>query len=508
MPSGRGSLDEEDVTADGRQPQGDYHEEEGFDSDEYREFLRSRRSRGQRRDGRQRDESDDEKGYNKSGSTNPPEWDGATVPFQDWLIKARLWVTTTRVKPQYQGPLILSKLSGPAFQAFKHWSKDEEWLNAKDGGLRLLQAMDRPEYFGEDKEEEMIASMARLTYHIRRHKDEGHRAFFNRWEEAYRKIQEHGIDLPDRYLGFLMINALGLDENTIKSLLTYTHGSISTKDVKEWTRKFESKLLAREVGSEKRSSTTAARASTATHYQLDEDVEIYPQGQDEDELHLVEAALEDLQGAGGDGKLEEEEGDELALEEHETAEILNTMLAQKKKTFTQSVRLKKAKDLARGYSDWRSKGGASNSGGGSKGRGKNGMSVDELKAITRCAKCKKVGHWHRECPEANKGKGKEVFFLEKSGDDFEEASFCGLLEYTTDYAENIPEYTKDYTEDISKDQNVAKDYAPPDYHYEGMTDLMEIKDEQQLHNEVVHTFHPETDLQENLGAGKRHHREA
>ena len=486
MPSGRGSLDEGEA-ADGRLPRGDYHEEEGFDSDEYREFLRSRRERGQRRDGRQRDDSDEDKGYNKSGSTNPPEWDGTSIPFQDWLIKARLWVTTTRVKPQYQGPLILSKLSGPAFQAFKHWSKDEEWLNAKDGGTRLLQAMDRPEYFGEDKEEEMIASMARLTYHIRRHKDEGHRAFFNRWEEAYRKIQEHGIDLPDRYLGFLMINSLGLDENTIKSLLTYTHGSITTKDVKEWTRKFESKLLARDVGTEKRSSTTSTRSTAAAHYQLDEDTEIYQPGQDDDELHLVEAALDDLQSAGGDGKpTEDEEGEELALEEHETAEILNTMLAQKKKTFTQSVRLKKAKDLARGYSDWKSKGSSSSSSNNAKGRGKNGMSVDELKAITRCAKCKKVGHWHRECPE-NKGKGKEVYFLEPSGGDFEEASFCGLLEFEKDYHADIPE---------------AKDNHPLDYKEEKTENVTEIKTEQPMDYLVEPATYPETDPAENLGLGE------
>ena len=169
VPSGKGSLDEEDA-GDGRQPRG-YEDEEGFDSDEYRQFLRSRRSGGHRRDGRQKDDSDDEKGYNKSGSTNPPEWDGASVPFQDWLIKAKLWVATTRVNPQYQGPLILSKLSGPAFQAFKHWSKDEAWLSSKDGGNRLLQAMDRLEYFGEDKDEEMIASMARLTYRDTKMKD-------------------------------------------------------------------------------------------------------------------------------------------------------------------------------------------------------------------------------------------------------------------------------------------------------------------------------------------------
>ena len=97
----------------------------------------------------------------------------------------------------------------------------------------------------------------------------------------------------------------------------------------------------------------------ATNYHLDsEDGEVLHPGQEE-ELHFVEAAIEELQGPGGDPMAGEE-----------TAEILVTMLAQKKKTFTQSVRLKKAKELARGYSDWRGKGYASSSGS-TKGRGKN-----------------------------------------------------------------------------------------------------------------------------------------
>ena len=167
---------------------------------------------------------------------------------------------------------------------------------------------------------------------------------------------------------------------------------------------------------------------------------LHPGQEEEEELHLVETALDELQGwnsenPGADGEDEEE----LALEEHETAEILSTMLAQKKKTFSQSVQLKKAKELARGYGDWRSKGSGSSTTGSSKGKGKKGMTVEELKSITRCAKCKKMGHWHRECPEFAKGKGKEIHFLEPSGDSFEEASFCGLLE-------KIDEHLEDYHE--------------------------------------------------------------
>ena len=62
-----------------------------------------------------------------------------------------------------------------------------EWLQDEQGGHRLLAAMDQPENFGEDKEEDLLSSLAKVTYHIRRDRTEGHRVFFNRWEEAMRR---------------------------------------------------------------------------------------------------------------------------------------------------------------------------------------------------------------------------------------------------------------------------------------------------------------------------------
>ena len=83
-----------------------------FDSDEFREFLQERRRRARERDrGRGRGEEDDE--WKGGGSSaKPPEWDGDSTPFQDWLIKARLWLATTKVRKTSQGPLILQGLSG------------------------------------------------------------------------------------------------------------------------------------------------------------------------------------------------------------------------------------------------------------------------------------------------------------------------------------------------------------------------------------------------------------
>ena len=49
------------------------------------------------------------------------------------------------------------------------------------------------------------------------------------------------------------------------------------------------------------------------------------------------------------------------------------------------------------------------------------MTIEEIKKVTRCGNCHKVGYWHRECPEPPRKK--EQNFLET-----EEAVFCGLLE--------------------------------------------------------------------------------
>ena len=439
VPSSHGSLDEEGQ--DGHAPTSPVHDEEGFDSEEYREFIRERRGVRARRaevgsvtaraaGSRSRgDESDDDDRPRGGSGGQPPEWDGVSQSFQDWLIKCRLWIATTRAKPKTQGPL---RLSGAPFHAFKHWAKDPAWLVNENGGHALLDAMNLPENFGEDREEDLLASLSKVTYHMKRGKDEPLRTFWARWEEALRKVKEHQVVLPDRYLGFLLIQALGLADGEIKSLLTFTRGSILPSDVREWARKHEMKLQAKDIGLDKdRKVTSGLKAN----YMVEED-------DDPEELYLMEEALNELRPEEDDSITHESdisaEGD--ILEEHDVAELLNTMI-QKKKTFVQSAKIKKAKELARGYGNWKktsSSSGSQRGGNQAPFRGKlkpgtYNMSLRDLKAQTQCSGCLQVGHWHRdpECPK-NQNKGKtgsnEAHYVEKIDESTEEAIFCGLLE--------------------------------------------------------------------------------
>ena len=248
--------DDEAEEADGQSvpPGYDSMEDEDEQVAQFRLWLRERERAERRRPASRRtsgtgrprgDEDDDGDGDDfRTNAGPPPTWDGVETPFEDYLIRVKIWANTTKVRARARGPLLLKALTKTPFQDFKHLAKDSSWLNDPDNAELLLQQMDTPEYYGDDQEEHLLASLSRVTYHLKRQKQESARQFLGRWEAAERKEAEHKVVLPAIYKGFLLINALGLSDNDIKALLNYTHGSIEPRDVKQWLRKHEAKVEA------------------------------------------------------------------------------------------------------------------------------------------------------------------------------------------------------------------------------------------------------------------------
>ena len=400
--------------------------------EEFRRWLRMRNRGGSRYERQTRtttrryDDEDDDDGGGGEFRTNagpPPSWDGVQCPFEDYLIRARIWISTTKARAQTRGPLLLKALSDTPFQDFKHLAKDPAWLSDPGNAESLLKRMDSPEYYGDDQEEHLLASLARITYHLKRQKNETARQFLGRWEAAERKVAEHKVSLPSLYRGFLMINALGLTDGEIKTLLTFTHGSIEPKDVKTWLRKHETKLQAGQLGNE--ATTRGKSTPAAVHAVETAPNEMAEPSGEEEEIETMEAMLADL--------ADEEEPREGpgVFEEDEAAEILAMMIKEKKKTYSQSAQIKKDKELGRGY---RQGGGPS----GSRDRygpfrpGTYKLSIAELKQRTRCKRCDKVGHWHKECtnPPApgHTRDPKETHLLEIDLEQYDDALFCHYLE--------------------------------------------------------------------------------
>ena len=100
------------------------------------------------------------------------------MEFQDYQIKAKLWLRTTRTPPTARGPMPTYALKGLA----------------------------------------------------------GAQAFMLRWDDAERRVKEKGLNLPGEYQGFFLVTALQLTSERIKLLLNYTRGSLQVSDVKAWLR--------------------------------------------------------------------------------------------------------------------------------------------------------------------------------------------------------------------------------------------------------------------------------
>ena len=269
------------------------------DAAEYRQFLQFLNRRNERR--RTRDADDDEEDDDRESRSNagpPPTWD-ATTPFKDYLIRARLWLATTKAKPSSRGPSLLRNLSGVPFDDMKYLAKSDSWMKAKDNGEQLLKAMDTRELYGDDEREDMLNSLFKITYSVRRGKTEGHKEFFSRWELAIRKLSEHNITLPPEYLGFLLTMALQLNQEEIKLLMNFTQGRLSQKDVKEWVRVHETNLDMRSTTAA--STTTRPKVTAAYHTENPDLGSEIDQDEEDDPEEGIEVLLNAMQSLDEEG---------------------------------------------------------------------------------------------------------------------------------------------------------------------------------------------------------------
>ena len=358
----------------------------------FQRFLQMEREEGRgptrhRRRREREEEEGDDSGEGRGASGPPPSWDGQT-PFEDYHIKAQLWIATTKDKAKSRGPLLLKMLTGAPFELYKHWAKDPVWLGDPRGAERLLEDMDKPERFGDDQQEHMLTAMSRITYHLRRQKTESWREYFAKWDNAIRKVQQHKIVLPPEYEGFLMINGLQLTESDTKALLNYTHGCIKPSSIKSWLRKNETKLSASELGADRKKAAGAFHTEYDGVYATEEVIE--GNGTDQEEIDNIEHYIMELQDEGP--------SEDTALSESEAAEILSTYL-QQKKTYTQSIKDKKTKELARGYGAGRRPNFSLNRGDRDRPLrpGSYSVTIAELQKRTRCRQCGQIGHWKRDC---------------------------------------------------------------------------------------------------------------
>lgn len=134
----------------------------------------------------------------------PPTYDGDRKPgsWEDYRLRARLWLKTTTIAPASRGPRMLQQLTGKAFDTMKHLAEDDSWMDDRENGSKLLEEMGRADRFGREELESLWSALHRLLYSKLKQSDDDVVTFRTRFEETTRKVQRHNVKLPAEALGF------------------------------------------------------------------------------------------------------------------------------------------------------------------------------------------------------------------------------------------------------------------------------------------------------------------
>lgn len=331
-------------------------------------------------------------GRSKSSVGPPPTYDGNKTPgaWEEFKVRARLWLITTPIEASSRGPRLLNALSGKAFDSMKHFAEDEQWLQSADNGDVLLREMGKPEYFGKEEIESLWGAMHRLFYSKMRRSEDDMISFKNRFEEQVRKIRKHKIDLPPEALGFVYLKQAAVDDATLERIITLTNGNLAFSAVVEAMRKLKMRMS--EIGSDNPKSGTWLAENEELplgQFLADDETENPSNPEIDPEAEVLEGALRELDGDEG-----------LGITEDDAREILMTMIRQKyvnrpvnQMSYQQVQKAKQEFRNNRGFRDFQNRDHSA-----AKGLGKGKRDLNHLKSITKCRNCGVVGHWHKECP--------------------------------------------------------------------------------------------------------------
>eukprot|EP00435_Cladocopium_sp_Y103_P001187 s753_g1.t1 len=325
----------------------------------------------------------------KKGSIGPPPaYDGSREPgaFEEFRVRAKLWLFSTNIEARARGPRLMQALSGRAFDSVRHLIDDSDWLDSADNGEQLLKLLSKPEYYGKEELESLYQAMHKLFYSDLRKSDDDLPAFRSRFEQAVRKVKKHRVELPPEALGFLFLKQSKISSESFERLITLTDGDLKYEAVVDGLRKLKMKLL---DGDEQAS---AKGRHIWVQEAIDEDSQegLAEVAQDDDELDLIEQALGELDGDDISKNAE--------VTEEGAREILMTLIKQKvskpmSMSYRQVQNQKREVKNARGYRPI--------IGGSNHSVGTMRRDLQQLKSVTRCKACGEVGHWHRECPQKN-----------------------------------------------------------------------------------------------------------
>ena len=367
-------------------------------------------------------------------ATSKDEWtrlerfDG-TQPstYRKWRRKAELMIMAlpnTYSKEKW-GAKLMEFLSGEAEEVCEAIPLEKL---IKEGGHELVfQALDAK--YKQLQKDALHNHLQEYFYGISIKQGETYRNLMVRLETAYRRLQEHSVELPDEVKGWFLLRKLNLDVTSEAMVLTHTKGSLKYPDITGAVQSIFPQGTAKTGGAKVREVFEATEA--------DDGKEI--DGHEESIDEVFQAVADQVQQ-------QEEYDDEDALEVCETYKDVRRQMQQRK--------------LGRGYKnqshkpEWTLTGTV---------KGK----IAELKAKTKCHICHERGHWKKECPRKKKGGGSEAMVAENDnetwkdlGDEFfiDEGNIDQLEVFLAEHGGQVDVVLAARDESVDQDGQVRGDF--------------------------------------------------
>ena len=383
------------------------------DDDEWVEQQSEKGSWTSERQGPFRGSGTSSSGTARKSGTNapPPTFDGSKEPgaFDDYKIKAKLWLKTSNLDDNMKGARLLQGLSGRAFDQMKYLAEDESWLDSEDGGQQLILLMNSDKHFGKLSNEDLAQELQKLLFDRMKDKEDDLASLRAKFDEQVRKLRKMKIEFPSQALGFLFLKKWSADLNKdafddlLQKVMTMANGSLELEDVSMAIRKLQFKMKGGTSGNSAATSTWLAEPP--------EDLEpLSAEGAEGnyEEREILETALQDLADDSVSAAADEQE----VITEEEAKEVLMSLIKSK---YAENVPVHSTRQVQQARMNLRNSRGFGDKGQ-RKGQGKKDITY--LKKITKCNGCGQVGHWHKDaiCPKRGGKGGHANFYLELEDD--------------------------------------------------------------------------------------------
>ena len=314
----------------------------------------------------------------------PPSWDGSEPSLQFAVFKknVRLWEFESELEERKRGVRLLRSLTGVARAAAD--SLEFEEITSAKGVANILECLERQ--FAPHLEVSLPRAFERAIYGNPRSHKESIQEYLIRSEQAFHLLEKEGVKLPEQAVGYVLFRQAALTESQELRFGAWAQGKYDRGTVVSCLRKLDKVVL-----------ESKGKSSVAYLYEDEETNE---------EMQYHGDYMENEAYVLGDAEATDDQY--VYLAEHDESQIYDESEVHMILATYQEVR-KAIQSRQKGrqyYNNPKGKG---------KGRGspwqdfvkdKKRIHIEQLKLRTRCAKCGNVGHWAKECRNAEDARGK------------------------------------------------------------------------------------------------------